>query len=167
MEIPGAAVAAWRDDGFAVLPGWLDDTALAAAGGELGLLFPSADGFHDGTDERRDRFVDDEFAGIDPFPTASVEVNLVGVHPKVVALAEALLGSDDVRLYSGEAWAKYTGAADYDQPLHPWYAFVERASARQLRLVGFPEPGHPFWTDETLPATQLRYPSFRPEEWRR
>jgi hypothetical protein len=30
-----------------------------------------------------------------------------------------LLGSEpSVRLYSAEAWAKYTGAAEYDQRLH-------------------------------------------------
>lgn len=30
--------------------------------------------------------------------------------------------------------------------------------ARQLMLFGFPPPGHPFWTDETLAAMALRYP---------
>jgi hypothetical protein len=39
-----------------------------------------------------------------------------------------------------------------------WYAFVERASIRQLLLFGFPPPGHPFWTEETLAAMALRYP---------
>ncbi|MFC4907391.1 hypothetical protein [Actinomadura gamaensis] len=88
---------------------------------ELGLLFPSAEGFHDGTDPRRGRFIGDEFAGIDTFPFASTEISLLAVHPRLLALAQALLDDGDVHLYAAEAWAKYTGACDYDQDLHRDY----------------------------------------------
>lgn len=108
----------WESDGFVVLPGFLDVKAAAA---ELDLMFPSADGFHDGTDPRRERFVGDEFAGIDSFPFDSREVSLLAVHDKVLTLAAELLGDDDIHLYGAEAWAKYTGACDYDQDLHRDY----------------------------------------------
>jgi hypothetical protein len=107
-----AARKRWTEDGFVVLPGYLTAEDLAAALGELALQFPTADGFHQRTDERAGRYVGDEFAGIDSFPFTSTELSLLAVHPRLVALAAALLGDDDLRLYGAEAWAKYTGAAD-------------------------------------------------------
>ena len=39
-----------------------------------------------------------------------------------------------------------------------WYRFVGGATVRQLTVLGFPAPGHPYWTAETLagsrPATR-------------
>ncbi|WIN00307.1 phytanoyl-CoA dioxygenase family protein [Actinoplanes oblitus] len=116
-----AAAQAWRTDGFVILPGFLPAEELTSALGELDLLFPSADGFHDGTDPRHERFIGDEFAGIDTFPFASAEISLAAVNHRILALAEALLGDDDLHLYGAEAWAKYTGACDYDQALHRDY----------------------------------------------
>jgi hypothetical protein len=120
MELDDA-VQAWNDDGYAILPALIPAEELKPAVAELGLMFPPADGFHDGTDPRRDRFIGDEFAGIDPFPFASTEVSLLTVHPRILALAEALLNEGDIHIYTAEAWAKYTGACDYDQDLHRDY----------------------------------------------
>lgn len=111
----------WQTEGFTVLPGYLPPGALSPVLGELDRVFPSAAGFHEGTDERSSRFLGDEFAGIDNFPFASVELSLLAVCDPIIALARALLGCDDLRLYSAEAWAKFTGAADYDQHLHRDY----------------------------------------------
>lgn len=55
------------------------------------------------------------------FPFRSTELSLLAVSDRVIDLAEALLADTDLRIYSAEAWAKYTGAADYDQPLHRDY----------------------------------------------
>ncbi|MGN9911224.1 phytanoyl-CoA dioxygenase family protein [Phytohabitans sp. LJ34] len=301
MDLADAAKA-WQDDGFVILPGFVPAGELAAAVGELDLLFPSAEGFHDGTDPRRERFLGDEFAGIDTFPFASTEVSLLAVHHRILALAEALLGGGDILLQSAEAWAKFTGACDYDQDLHrdylnhtilvpsttpgcqqvemfvflhdvpeelgpphlvsrrhtadlpavpnwylrpgresdwrfdddsgsprlyraevsgagpagtviafepgtfhrgtqltaprgarysmqvgfrpasvhwgqrvawaarsftsEWSAFVGRASQRQLEVLGFPPPGHPYWTPQTLAGVALRYPDLDLTPWR-
>lgn len=115
------AARAWREDGFVILPGFIPEDELKPALAGLESMFPSADGFHDGSDPRRDRFTGDEFAGIDSFPFASAEVGLLAVHPRLVELAQSLLAEQDLRIYSAEAWAKYTGAADYDQNLHRDY----------------------------------------------
>lgn len=104
-----------------MLPGLLDAADLAPALGELGRLHPTLDGFRSGTDPRRQRYLDDEFAGIDTFPFESVALSLLTVHPTLVALARELLGGEDLRITSAESWAKYSGAADYDQPLHRDY----------------------------------------------
>jgi hypothetical protein len=111
----------WREDGFVVLRGHLSADELQPAILELGSMFPTVDGFHDGTDERRTTFTEDEFSGIRSFPFDSVEWGLLAVHPKIVACAEMLLATDDIRLYSAEAWAKYSGAANYEQELHRDY----------------------------------------------
>jgi phytanoyl-CoA dioxygenase PhyH len=282
LEIPDA-VAHWKGHGFVILPGYVPSNELAPGQRELALLFPTPEEFHSDPDDRQHaKYRGDEFAGIIDFPFASVELSLLAVHPRLVALAKAMLGTSDLRLYSAEAWAKFAGAADYDQPHHrdylnhtllvpteepafqqvemflylcdvpeelgpprfvsrththgaaafpnwlsrderpdwyaaevsgagpagtvaaysistfhrgtaltafrgarytihvsyraagtewadrrawanqshepAWYSFVARASLRQLLLFGFPPPGHPFWTEETLAAMALRYP---------
>ena len=48
-----------------------------------------------------------------------------------------------------------------------WAPFVEQASVRQLRLFGFPPPGHPYWTQETLTGMAVRYPGLNLGPWRR
>ena len=57
------------------------------------------------------------------------------------------------------AWA-------YDAYEAAWNVFVERASIRQLQLLGFPPPGHPYWTEENLAALALRYPRLDFEPFR-
>jgi hypothetical protein len=84
-------------------------------------VYPTAEGFHDGTDERRSRFTADQWAGIESFPFPSAELSLLAVSDRVVDLAETLLADRDLRISSAEAWAKYAGAADYDQPMHRDY----------------------------------------------
>ncbi|MFI5691287.1 phytanoyl-CoA dioxygenase family protein [Kribbella sp. NPDC051586] len=290
----------WRTRGFVVLPGFLSGEDLEPALGELPAMFPTPEGFHGGTDERRSRYVEDEFDGIDAFPFTSPAFSLLAVHPKIVGLAETLLGQSDLRLSSAEAWAKYTGATSYDQELHrdylnqtilvpsledryqhlelfvllvdvpeelgpphlvsyehtadlpmkpnfyprsggsgdfvstddnsalydaeqsgagpagtviafntrtfhrgtglrrslgarysmqliyrpaeadwgqrmawaarshepAWYEFVHRATPRQLELFGFPPPGHPYWTEQTLTGIAQRYPTLDLTPWR-
>jgi hypothetical protein len=39
-----------------------------------------------------------------------------------------------------------------------WHRFVNRATARQLELAGFPPPRHAYWTAETWAGTRLRCP---------
>ena len=36
--------------------------------------------------------------------------------------------------------------------------FMERTTPRQREVLGFPQPGHGFWNDETIKAVGLRYP---------
>jgi hypothetical protein len=116
-----SAARLWQTHGFVILPGFVPAAELKPALGELPAMYPSAEGFHDGTDERRDRFTVDEWAGIDSFPFPSTELSLLAVSDRLVDLAETLLADRDLRICSAEAWAKYTGAADYDQPLHRDY----------------------------------------------
>ena len=163
----------WRTDGFVILPGYLSVEDLAPALDQLETMFPTPDGFHDDTDPRRARYVRDEFDGIDGFPFASTELSLLAVNPRVIQLAEDLLGEQDLRVYSAEAWAKYTGATDYDQDLHRDYlnqTVLVPSTADQYRqlemfvfLTDVPEDlGPPHLVSQThttdLPANPNFYP---------
>ncbi|GAA1825146.1 phytanoyl-CoA dioxygenase family protein [Actinomadura chokoriensis] len=167
------AISDWQSQGFAVLPGYLPDEALGPAVAELEVMFPSAEGFHSGRDPRRGRFVGDEFAGIDSFPFASTKISLLAVHDRLVRLARTLLRSDNLRLYTAEAWAKYTGANDYDQELHrdylnhtlvvPTHGIEQQQVEMFVYLVDVPEelgPPHLVPTGQTanLPAKPNWYP---------
>ena len=62
-------------------------------------------------------------------------------------------------------WAQRTGwAAQAHEP--GWYRFVDRATPRQLELFGFPPPGHPYWTDQTITGLGQRYPGLDLSPWR-
>ena len=47
-----------------------------------------------------------------------------------------------------------------------WYRFVQHATERQLTAVGFPAPGHPYWTAQTLAGVAARYPMLDLSPWR-
>jgi catechol 2,3-dioxygenase-like lactoylglutathione lyase family enzyme len=46
-----------------------------------------------------------------------------------------------------------------------WHDFVQAATPRQLGVLGFPVPGHPFWTAETLDGVGRRYPGLDLSPW--
>ncbi len=116
-----ASLHQWHTDGCVLLPGYLSAAQIQPGVSELGHLFPTAHEFHAATDEHRNARFGDEYGGIDDFPFKNTELNLLAVHDDFVMLASTLLGTDQLRVYSIEAWAKYTGAADYDQHHHRDY----------------------------------------------
>jgi hypothetical protein len=48
-----------------------------------------------------------------------------------------------------------------------WHRFMRHTGLRQLTVLGFPEPGHPYWNQETLRGVAARYPSLDMTPWRR
>ncbi|MGH9090616.1 MAG: phytanoyl-CoA dioxygenase family protein [Acidimicrobiales bacterium] len=47
-----------------------------------------------------------------------------------------------------------------------WHRLVtEQATPRQLTALGFPAPGHPYWTEETLAGVADRYPGLDLTPW--
>jgi hypothetical protein len=116
-----SATRSWRDEGFAVLPAYLSPSDLGPALAELSAVFPSAVDFHDDAEAERNAAYRDEFGGITDFPFASTALSVLSVHEKLIDLAEVLLGSVDLRVIGIEAWAKFTGAAVYEQEHHRDY----------------------------------------------
>jgi hypothetical protein len=289
MDLADVA-AAWRRDGFVVLPGYLDGPELRAAQQGLAGVFPTAGEYHAAPGEGRNRvYTGEEFGGIVTFPFPTVALCRLVVHDKLISLAEAVFETDDIRVYAAELWAKYSGAAGYeqehhrdylnhtplvpaagdprwrglemfiwlsdvteahgpthivplpvtggvpamphgylrgerpdfydrersgagpagtvvaysdtfhrgteitaprsarfsahvsykhadnawtsrhawgDQSFHPdWNPFVAQATMRQLLLFGFPPPGHPYWTPQTLDDLAVRYPGLNTRQW--
>jgi hypothetical protein len=66
---------------------------------------------------------------------------------------------------AGAEWLNSFGLPNAGEDM-AWYHFVSRASVRQLTALGFPEPGHPYWTVETLEGTAARYPMLDMNPWR-
>lgn len=47
-----------------------------------------------------------------------------------------------------------------------WHNFVRESDPRRLGLLGFPKPGHPYWTPDTIAGVGARYPGLDMEPWR-
>jgi hypothetical protein len=113
----------WRRDGVVLLRGFFTREEVAAVRDDFDLVFGRPVG-------GEEALVANDKGGVGRFNKAQFEtlqsppfecstaLNLIGAHPALVAFAKAALKVDDVRLYQCQAWAKYTGDADYDQPFH-------------------------------------------------
>jgi hypothetical protein len=51
-------------------------------------------------------------------PVGDPALDTLALHHRILDLVEALLDTSDPRLYQAETFAKYTGAGEYQQPLH-------------------------------------------------
>jgi hypothetical protein len=47
-----------------------------------------------------------------------------------------------------------------------WHLFMQQTNVRQLTMLGFPEPGHRYWNEETLQGVARRYPLLDMTPWR-
>jgi len=116
-----AAVDHFNEHGWVLVPSLIPAEDIAAA--EPGLfrayerpedrpvVAPST------TDDER-AFRPGQFTGLKEAPHGDPALDNLCVHERVLDLVEALLGTNDIRLYQAETFAKYTGADCYEQPLH-------------------------------------------------
>lgn len=167
-----------RKQGFLIVPEYVPAIDFASATSELSEIYPSATDFHsDPFDQEHSRYQGDEFAGIRTFPFGGVELNLLAVHPHLIDLAEQILDTTDIRIYSCELWAKYTGAADYDQLFHRDYLnhtlMVPSSAAAQdqvemfLYLVDVPDVlGPPHFVSKELTKGEPSLPNWLSREER-
>jgi hypothetical protein len=132
-----ADIEHFRRHGWVLIEGLVPDADIEAALPGLFRLYPSPQAFHAGEDARSaafrqgadarsnqgddPRFRPLQFVGLKEFPFDHMALNLLALHPAIIAAAEALLGTPDVRLYQAETFAKYTGVTQYAQPLHVDY----------------------------------------------
>ncbi len=140
MRIPDAALDRVRTDGFAVIEGFLTDEEVALAQDGLFREFPRPDDYF-ADPAANAELVDTQFSGIRLPPYHSWDLNRLAFHPDLVDAAERFCGSTDLQLYKVELWPKYSGAVDYDQPLHRDYGnhslVVPRADRRWPQLTTF------------------------------
>lgn len=103
------------------------------------------------------QFNAEQFQNLDDMPfKASPAMNLIALHPALIELARAALGTDDVRLYQAHSWAKFTGTTDYEQPFHcdfKNHTLTVPADDPDLRTINFMI----YITDVTLEHGAISY----------
>jgi hypothetical protein len=113
----------WRREGGVVIENFFTPEEVAAVVADFDLIHGAAQGGEAALDRKKKgevgRFHPAQFTLIQPAPIdCSPALNLIGVRPDLIRFAQAALGTDDVHVYQCQAWAKFTGEADYDQPFH-------------------------------------------------
>ncbi len=117
MRVPDGCLADLRERGYLVFEGFLGADELAAAQEALWLHYPRPEEyFADPT--AHTWLAMSQWDGLIRCPWRSWDLNQLAFHPDLLDLAERFLGSADLHLYEAELWAKYAGAADYDQRHH-------------------------------------------------
>ena len=131
-------VASWREQGWALLEGLIDPATIDAALEDVHRVLPTAAEYH--ADPRR---ITEQYLGVPPpsrdrfrwppegpgfrpeqhrwgaeFPFPGGRLNRLCVHPAIVDFVVRALDTKEIRLYQAQVNAKYTGAANYEQPLH-------------------------------------------------
>ena len=119
-------VEAWRRDGGVVIPGFFTQEECAAVCADFEKVYGKVDGADEPKDFKKPgeigKFNRHQVDLNDTIPfDCSPALNLIAVHPALMDLAATLLGTKDILLYQAEAWAKFTGDADYDQDFHTDY----------------------------------------------
>src|SRR5580693_8176007 len=117
MRVPDQCLSDLQERGYLVFEGFLGTEELAVAREMLWLHFPRPEEYF--ADPAAHAWLaTSQFAGIIGGPWRSWDLNRLAFHPDLLDLAERFLGSNDLRLYEAELWAKYAGAVDYDQRHH-------------------------------------------------
>lgn len=114
---------AWRRDGVALIEAFFTPAEVAAVQADFARAFGRAQGGEAALTLRKagevGKFNPAQFTSFEAIPFhCSPALNLIGVHPALLRFARAALGTERIHLYQCQAWAKFTGAADYEQPFH-------------------------------------------------
>lgn len=140
MRLSDSVLDEVRDQGFAIVEGFLAPNELAAAREGLFEEFPTPEDFV-ADPESFAHVVEHSFAGLRLGPFDSWALNRVAFHPDLVDAAERFCGNTDLELYKIELWAKYSGVVDYDQDHHRDFGnhslVVPRSDGRWPQLTTF------------------------------
>jgi hypothetical protein len=140
VRVPERALVEVRERGFALVEDFLAPDELKAAQQALWLHFPTPDDYF-ADPPSYSQYAASQFAGVEEFPYRSWDLNRLAFHPDLVDAAERFLETTELHLYKVELWAKYSGAANYDQPLHRDYGshslVVPRVDGAYQQLTTF------------------------------
>ena len=116
-------VGTWRREGVTMIPDFFTTEEVQAVRADFERVFGRSSGAELALDKKKEgqvgRFHKTQFQTLDAIPfEGTPALNLIGVHPALIAFAKAALATEHVHLYQCQAWAKFTGDSDYDQPFH-------------------------------------------------
>ena len=116
-------VEAWRKEGAVVVPEFFDDEEIADVKKDFEIIFPDRRAETTALNLKKKgevgRTTIEQFKNFENIPfDCSSSLNLISVHPSLIEFARSALRTREVRLYQAQAWAKFTGEADFDQAFH-------------------------------------------------
>jgi hypothetical protein len=107
-------------------------------------------------------------AGIAEGPAGSIVAYQPDVYHRSVDLTEPghrrVMMHASYRLAAAE-WSQYQAWA-FSGFSPEWHNFVQAARPAELALLGFPKPGHAYWTDDSIRRVNARYPGLDMSPWR-
>ncbi len=123
IRFKAADVLEWRREGVVQLPNFFIQQEIEPVVEDFWRVFPDRKGAGEPMIRKKPgqvgAFNDAQFRNFENIPfDCSPALNLLGVHPALIRLAKSALDTDRVHLYQNQAWAKFTGEADFDQPFH-------------------------------------------------
>ncbi len=124
MRFTKEHVEQWREEGFVVIERFFTAQEVEPVRADFERLHPPTGGatqvprkLREGDDRAANQAL--QFKNLDVLPYAGgPAINLISMHPEIIAFARAALEGERVHLYQSHTWAKFTGEADYDQDFH-------------------------------------------------
>ena len=131
-----AHVDTWRKEGAVVVPKFFNDKEIGDVIQDFETIFPGRKAEAKALNKKKKgefgnklplqlsgepmgKTTMDQFKNFENIPfDCSSSLNLIAVHPSLIEFARSALKTDDVRIYQAQAWAKFTGEADFDQAFH-------------------------------------------------
>ena len=111
----------WRRDGGVLIEQFFTADEVAAVRQDFEQVFGRKAGATTARtfEDNKAKFDPSQFGTFEAVPfDCSPALNLIGVHPQLIKLAQNILTTDNVHMYQCQVWAKFTGDADYEQPFH-------------------------------------------------
>ena len=124
LRFTDAQIEQWTSDGAVLVPEFFRKEEIEPVHDEFVQLYGDRDpGKKDAvkidTGEQVGQFNLNQFTNIDNMPFFNApHLSMLGLHPALISFARAALRTGDVYLYQSHAWAKYTGATDFEQQFH-------------------------------------------------
>lgn len=118
MRVPDTAIDHLHKHGFVVVPEVLSTEEVEQARAGLWLHYPRPDDFFSDPAQFPELNGDPHGGQRRLFPFGQWDLSQIVFHDDIVDAVERFYGSSDIRVSNTELWAKYSGAANYEQPHH-------------------------------------------------
>ena len=136
IRFSDAHVDTWRKEGAVVVPEFFNDKEIKDVTKDFEIIIPGRKAEDKALNKKKKgefgnklplqlsgepmgKTTMDQFKNFENIPfDCSSSLNLIAVHPSLIEFARSALKTNDVRLYQAQAWAKFTGEADFDQAFH-------------------------------------------------